>query len=82
MLGNAKLSPKTRGIKDVAERVKRLEAYEKWGAVTNMDFESVVGKDIWAKHQENLERVQSLMRESQELASKINGKVASAYKAL
>ena len=79
MLSNAKLSPTTRGIKDVTERVKRLKTYEKWGTPTQMNFESVVGKDIWAQHQANLERVQSLMRESQELASKINSKVASAH---
>jgi 5-methylcytosine-specific restriction endonuclease McrA len=82
MLGSAKLSPTARGIKDVTERIKRLEAYEKWGTATQMNFESVVGKDIWAKHQENLERVQSLMRESQELASKINEEVACAHRAL
>lgn len=82
MLSNATLSPTKRGIKDVAERIKRLEAYENWHVPTQMDFETIVGKDIWAQHQNNLERVQSLMRESQELAAKINSGVASAYKAL
>jgi hypothetical protein len=47
-----------------------------------MDFAAIVGSDIWARHQTNLERVQSLMRESQELATKINTEVANAYKAL
>ena len=47
-----------------------------------MDFAAIAGQGIWAQHQANLERVQSLMRESQELAAKINAKVASAYKAL
>jgi len=37
-----------------------------------MDFEAIVGEDIWSQHQQNLERVQSLMRESQELAATIN----------
>lgn len=82
VLSNAKLSPKTRGIKDIAERTKRLEAYENWGVPTQMNFEAIVGKDVWAQHQENLERVQSLMRESQELATKINTEIASAYKTL
>jgi hypothetical protein len=47
-----------------------------------MNFSAIVGDDVWAQHQDNLERVQSLMRESQALATKINAEVASAYKAL
>lgn len=82
MLSTAKLSPTTRGIKDVPERVKRLEAYENSKAPTKMNFPAIVGQEVWARHQDNLERVQSLMRESQELAEKINAEVANAYKAL
>jgi HNH endonuclease len=77
-----KLSPTARGIKDVTERIKRLEVYENSKAPTKMDFAAIVGEDLWAQHQNNLERVQSLMRESQELAAKINAGVANAYNAL
>ncbi len=82
MLSTAKLSPTARGIKDLPERIKRLEAYEQSKAPTKMDFAAIVGEAVWAQHQNNLERVQSLMRESQELAAKINAEVASAYQAL
>jgi 5-methylcytosine-specific restriction endonuclease McrA len=82
MLSTAKLSPTARGIKNIPERIKRLEAYENSKAPTKMDFASIVGQEVWARHQANLERVQSLMRESQELAAKINAEVAHAYKAL
>ncbi len=82
MHSNAKLSPTARGVKDIPERVKRLDAYEISKAPTKIDFSAIVGQDVWAQHQSNLERVQSLMRESQELASKINSRVASAYKVL
>jgi hypothetical protein len=47
-----------------------------------MNFEAIAGKEVWARHQDNLERVQSLMRESQELAVKINTDVENAYKVL
>lgn len=80
MLSTAKLSPITRGIKDIPERVKRLEAYENSKAPTKMDFAAIVGSDVWAQHQNNLERVQLLLRESQALAPKINTEVANAYK--
>lgn len=82
MLSNARLSPTARGIKDIPERVKRLEAYENSKAPTKMDFAAIVGQDVWAQHQNNLERMQFLMRESQELAAKINAGVANAYKSL
>ena len=82
ILSNAKLSPTARGIKDIAERVKRLDAYERSKAPTKMDFAAIVGKEVWQQHQNNLERVQSLLRESQELAAKINTAVANAYRAL
>ena len=82
MLSTAQLSPTTRGIKDIPERVKRLEAYENSKAPTKMDFAAIVGQEVWARHYDNLERVLSLMRESQELAAKINAEIANAYKAL
>jgi len=81
MLGTAKLSPTSRGIKDIAQRIKYLEAYESAKAPTKMDFAAIVGNSVWIQHQNNLERVQALMRESQELATKINAEVANAYKA-
>ena len=81
MLSSAELSPTARGIKDIPERVKRLEAYESAKAPTQMDFSAIVGQDVWTQHQNNLEQVQSLMRESQKLATTINAEVANAYKA-
>ena len=82
MRSSAELSPTTLGVKDIAARIERLEAYENWCVPTKMDFESIVGHETWSQHWENCEQVQSLMRESQDLAAQINLAVASAYKAL
>ena len=82
MQSKAALSPAARGIKDIPERIQRLEAYENWCKPTCMDFASIAGEDIWQQHWQNWERVQEIMRESQNLAEKINGKVANAYSAL
>lgn len=82
MVSTAALSPTTRGIQNVIERIKRLEAYENWRKPTQIDFEAKAGKDVWLQHWQNLERMQSLMRESQELATKINLQIVNAYKAL
>ena len=47
-----------------------------------MDFEAIVGSDVWAKHWHNWDNVQELMREAQSLSEKINSEVALAYKKL
>ncbi len=47
-----------------------------------MDFLTIVGSDMWAQHEKNLERVQALLRESQKLAAKINARIANVYKSL
>jgi len=80
MLSNAKLAPTRRGIKDIPKQIKRLEKYEKSRNPTQLDFESIVGNDVWAEHEKNLKQVQHLMCESQKLAAKINTAVANAYK--
>lgn len=79
MFSDAKLSPKSKGVPDIEERARHLEAYENWGTPTKLDFASIVGNELWEKHQKNLERVQALMRESQELAEKIKQAIGEAY---
>lgn len=82
MLSGAALSPTARGVKDVPERVRRLEAYEAWCEPTRMKFEEIVGEEVWRQHWDNWAKVQALMREAQVLAEQINKKVAQAYGAL
>ncbi len=82
ILSDAPLSPKTKGISNLKERIERLEKYENWGNPTNMDFEEIVGKEVWAEHWENWEQVQETMRKAQTIAEQINAKVEHAYKKL
>ena len=82
MLSDANLSPKTKAVQDIDARIKNLQNYESWGTPTNMDFESIVGKEVWDQHWENWEKVQKIIRESQLIAEKINIEVAHAYEKL
>ena len=82
MLSDARLSPKTKGVSDLSERIKRLEKYEKWGTPTKVEFEAIVGTKFLKKHWQNLKQVQSLMRKSQKLAKQISSKVENEYKKL
>jgi hypothetical protein len=75
MLGTAKLSPTGRGLANVAERVTRLEAYERWRLPTKVDFETIVGHDTWEHYWSLCERVIEEMRQCQQFADSIRAKV-------
>jgi hypothetical protein len=80
MLGDARLSPKTRGIKDLSERVSRLEAYEQWQTPKKFDFQSIAGQELWSDHIQNWRNVLEPLKKSQERANEIRVKVAAASK--
>ncbi len=80
ILSDAKLSPKTKEIPDLSERIKRLEEYEKWAIPTKIDFEALVGKELWKQHWSNWEKILEAMVESQKIAELINKKVEMQYK--
>jgi hypothetical protein len=80
ILSKAKLSPTGRGIADVAERVARLEAYERWRSPTRIDLESLVGKDDWEKYWSLCENVIEELRKCQEVADSLRAKVIEHLK--
>jgi len=71
MLGPAKLSPTTRKIIDLRERVERLELYEKWGNLTPIDFTVIVPSDLWQEHWSNMKRLHNEMKSAQEVALRV-----------
>lgn len=79
MTSKARLSPKTKGVSDLDERIDLLKTYENWGKPTVIDFEEIVGKEMWEKHWGNWEKVQQMLRESQVLAKQINQRVRRAH---
>lgn len=80
IIGTAKLSPKSKGVPDLGKRIVRLHAYENWHPPTKLDFEAIVGKDVWAKHWDNWKHVQTTMKQAQLLAEQIRLTVAKTYK--
>jgi len=79
IVSDAKLSPKSKGVKDLDQRIKRLTAYENWEEPTKVDFEALVGKGKWEQHWKNCETIQHTMRYSQELADKIKSKIVKEH---
>lgn len=79
MLSDAKLSPSSKKIDDLNERIERLELYEMSGNPIKVDFEKFIDAESWQKHWANCNEIQSLMIESQKLAEVINNKIKKLF---
>jgi len=74
------LSPATRGISDLKNRIEHLEEYERWRQPRRIDFAAVAGPELWHRHRQNWREVLVLLRKSQELATEIREIVAKTAK--
>lgn len=72
---DAALSPKTRMVTNLKEKIKLLTKYEKWGNVRPIDFESIIDPDTWKEHWNNCEKLHEDMRKAQELSLIIKLKI-------
>lgn len=79
MLSDATLSPKSKGVVDIEQRVQRLEAYAKRGDATQIDFEKIVGPDDWKHHWDNWKQILDAMAKAQDLADSIRDVVAQSH---
>jgi hypothetical protein len=61
MRSSARHSPTTRRVSDLTLRIRRLKAYERWREPICVDYEDVLGADVWCKHLAHLERVLACM---------------------
>ncbi|MCH6230158.1 HNH endonuclease [Microbacterium sp. CFH 31415] len=82
MRSGARLSPQTRGIADIEQRIARLEAFERWGNPSTVNFEELVGGELWAAHWENHRAILRLMREAEGTADKIRRRIAESHSAV
>ncbi|BDY05122.1 HNH endonuclease [Ferrimonas sp. YFM] len=82
IFSDAPLSPKSRKVIDIRKRVLALKRYESWKTPTKLDFESIVGVEVWTKHWDNCRQIENQMKESQKLAAKISMKIATAFRKL
>jgi hypothetical protein len=80
MNAKAKWSPTGRGVKDVAERVARLEAYERWREPTSVDFQTLVGVDEWERYWSLVEAVIAEMRDCQTVADALREVIVGKLK--
>lgn len=50
IVSDASLSPKTRGVPNLHERIERLERYEEAFKPMKIDFRELVGNELWDEH--------------------------------
>lgn len=75
MRGDAELSPTTRGIKDIDERIERLKDYETEFMPRIYDFEEIVGKTDWDNYWKELDDVIDVMKKAQGASDIIKKKI-------
>ena len=71
LLSSTPRSPTGRGAPNLKELISRLEAYEQWKSPAKLDFESLLGKETWAKYWSMWENVNAELRECQNFADSL-----------
>lgn len=75
----ARHSPTARGKSDVADRIARLESYERWRPPRTIgDFAAILGKEQWAAYWQAWERINADLRECQKVADNLRARIAKA----
>lgn len=75
ILSDAALSPKTRGIPDLEERVKRLEDYELKYQPTIIDFENLIGTEKWTRYWDTCRELHEMMKNCQRFSDEIKKEI-------
>ena len=78
MLGDAKGSPKTRQVGDLAIRVQRLESLAEHTGLQPLDLESLVDSGLWKAYWERLDEIERLLFAAQKDAEAIRHQLATA----
>jgi len=74
----ARLSPATRGVADLQQRIDRLDQYERWRQPRVMDFEGILGREVWAEYWVSCEQMVSALKKCQELADHLKAIVVKS----
>lgn len=75
MQGPARLSPKSRQISDLEDRIRRLERFEEWRTPSPLDFESLGGTELWTRYWDQWTRALESLETSQVLADEIRAAI-------
>ena len=80
ILSNAPLSPKTRNIPNLDAIMGKLENFEKQTKPIIIDFERIVGHELWEKHWDNCVQLHNQMSECQIVSEQIREIISVALR--
>lgn len=80
ILSDAQLSPKSRNIPNLDIIIERLENFEKQTTPIKIDFECIVGRELWQKHWDNCVKLHEQMRECQIVSEQIREIISQALR--
>ena len=69
--GSARLSPQTRRIPNLEQRIERLRAFERWRSPLRIDFAVSTGSVLWDRYWKQHEQLTGLLKECQETADAV-----------
>lgn len=81
MFSQASRAPARRGIDDLDNKVARLEAFAAWRTPTRIDYEALLGDDVWQDYLEHLDRAVGSLNDAQTMAKHLRALVAAALPA-
>jgi hypothetical protein len=64
----------------LAQRIARLEEYERWRPPTRLDIEAILGKDEWEAHWSMCENVIAELSRCQEVADKLRARTTASLR--
>lgn len=77
--GSVPLSPASRGVSNLEEKISRIARYEERFQPVRLDFESIVGEDDWREYWKAHARLLEEMRRCDEIASRIREMIAGVF---
>lgn len=80
MLSSAPRSPKARGVKDLDEKIGRLESYEKWAQCEPLKVDELVEPELLSKFYLMQTDILLRMKDAQELAVQIAKRISESAK--
>jgi hypothetical protein len=71
MLSSAQRAPATRGIKNLDEKVLRLQHFEAWRVPLRLDYAAIIGEDLWREYIRHWESLLDAMSNAQKHAEEL-----------
>lgn len=75
MRGPAKNSPKTRGVRDLEDRIERLAAYTQCYPQLIVELEELVDPGLWNDYWEKLSELHKSLKDAQRIADQIASQI-------